>query len=69
MGSLTYPEKVKIQLMRNKSVGLKPTTQKDIAKKFQLSEPYVSDIIKGAKTGPNAKKWIKKFNSYLGMED
>lgn len=68
MGSLSYKEKIRVQLMRNKASGLEPSSQVAIAKKFNLSPVYVSDVIAGNKNGKSAIKWRKKFEHYVGME-
>ena len=62
--NLTYKQKLTIELMRNKQIGLTPTTQRDLAKKFHLSPVYVGEIINGKRDGNKAKEWKKKFLEY-----
>ncbi|MDM8265623.1 XRE family transcriptional regulator [Limosilactobacillus pontis] len=69
MPNLTYKEKMAIQFIRNKSVGLQPTSQRAIAEKFGLSAMYVNTVINGKQHGPKADEWRKKFAAYAGMSE
>lgn len=37
MSELSYKERLKVQLMRNRELGLEPSSQKAIAEKFGLN--------------------------------
>lgn len=69
MSNLTYGERMTIQLSRNKSAGLQPTSQRAIAKKFGLSAMYVNTVINGKQHGKKSDEWRKKFAAYAGMEN
>lgn len=69
MSELSYKERLKIQLMRNRELGLEPSSQKAIAEKFGLSRVYVGTVIENHQHGPKADEWRKKFAAYAGMEE
>lgn len=69
MGTLSYKEKLRIQLMRNRERGLEPSSQKAIAEKFGLSRVYVGTVIENRQHGPKADTWRKKFAAYAGMKE
>ena len=69
MGSLTYGEKMMIQLCRNKSAGLLPASQADIATRFGLSKVYVNSVIRESQHGPASDEWRRKFAAYAGLKD
>ncbi|WP_025087492.1 hypothetical protein [Ligilactobacillus apodemi] len=68
MPDLTYKEKMTIRLMRNKRAGLKPASQADIARRFELSRMYVNAVIAESQKGPKSDEWRKKFAAYAGIE-
>lgn len=68
MSDLTFNEKMVIQLMRNRAAGLHPQSNKEIAERFAVSEVYVSDIIRGRRSGKKAEEWRNRFADYAGME-
>ncbi|WP_302175547.1 hypothetical protein [Limosilactobacillus ingluviei] len=69
MGSLSYEEKLTIQLMRNKNLGLKPGNISDIAKRFGISKVYAYTVIHGNQHGPASDEWRRKFAAYAGLKD
>lgn len=69
MSELSYKERLKVQLMRNRELGLEPSSQKAIAEKFGLSRVYVGTVIENHQHGPKADEWRKKFAAYAGMEE
>ncbi|MCR1900907.1 XRE family transcriptional regulator [Ligilactobacillus apodemi] len=54
--------------MRNKRAGLKPASQADIARRFELSRMYVNAVIAESQKGPKSDEWRKKFAAYAGIE-
>ena len=65
---MNYKERMTIQLMRNRTVGLSPKTQADIAQEFHLSKMYVNEVINEKRQGPKAIEWRTKFAKYAGIK-
>ncbi|WP_311407070.1 XRE family transcriptional regulator [Liquorilactobacillus uvarum] len=63
-------ELVIIGLKRNKRLGLKPSSQTDVARHFGLSNPYVNRLITGkAADTENTKKRINEICGYIGVTE
>lgn len=67
MVALSIQERVSIQLGRNKKLGIKPNTNRDIAKYIGKSPVYVGDIIKEQNLGPKGRRYLEKIKAYVGI--
>ena len=55
-------------LKRNKRMGIKPSSQSDIANHFGLSKPDVNQLINGrVADSENTKKWLIRIRDYTGV--
>ncbi|KRM07655.1 MAG: XRE family transcriptional regulator [Liquorilactobacillus ghanensis] len=56
-------------LKRNKRLGIKPSSQTDIADHFGLSKPYVNQLINGhVADSANTRQRLAAIKQYVGME-
>lgn len=57
-------------LKRNKRMGIRPSSQSDIANHFGLSKPYVNQLINGrVADSENTRNWLNKIRNYVGFND
>ncbi|KRL04680.1 hypothetical protein [Liquorilactobacillus oeni] len=57
-------------LKRNKRMGIKPSSQSDIANHFGLSKPYVNQLINGrVADSENTRKWLTQIRDYAGTNN
>ncbi|KRL99908.1 hypothetical protein [Liquorilactobacillus satsumensis] len=57
-------------LKRNKRMGIRPSSQSDIANHFGLSKPYVNQLINGrVADSENTRNWLNKIRNYVGVND
>ncbi|KRL38683.1 hypothetical protein [Liquorilactobacillus uvarum] len=68
--SYEFADAILICLKRNKRMGIKPSSQTDIANHFGLSKPYVNQLINGrVANSVNTKERLNEIKRYVGMDD
>ncbi|WP_057745008.1 helix-turn-helix domain-containing protein [Liquorilactobacillus capillatus] len=68
--SYEFADAILVCLKRNKRMGIKPSSQTDIANYFGLSKPYVNQLINGrVANSANTKKRLAEIKKYVGMND
>ncbi|KRL40079.1 MAG: XRE family transcriptional regulator [Liquorilactobacillus nagelii] len=64
-----FSDAIMLCLKRNKRLGVKPSSQSDIADHFGLSKPYVNQLINGHVTdSANTRQRLVEIKKYVGME-
>lgn len=64
-----FSDAIMLCLKRNKRLGVKPSSQSDIADHFSLSKPYVNQLINGHVTdSANTRQRLVEIKKYVGME-
>ncbi|WP_281164881.1 XRE family transcriptional regulator [Liquorilactobacillus sicerae] len=68
--SFEFADAVVLCLKRNKRLGIKPSSQTEIAEHFGLSKPYVNQLINGnvANTA-NTRHWIEEIKKYVEIDE
>ncbi|KRM83721.1 hypothetical protein [Liquorilactobacillus vini] len=68
--SFEFADAVVLCLKRNKRLGIKPSSQTEIAEHFGLSKPYINQLINGnVANTDNTRHWIKEIKKYVGVDE
>lgn len=63
----TQFERVKLQLDRNRSAGIKPGSQADVANYLGVSKTYMRDVLRGERLGPKGRVYLEKALAFIGI--